>query len=146
MANSITATQFDTQQLIDGYDYLYLVFNRGFIWPYCKKHMVQLHQDIQKFEALKIKVVVVCPENMVRVEKFAAKQPLELDLVADPQHAIADRFKQQVKIFKLGRMPAQIILDKDDKRVFEHYASSMTNIIENNVILSAIKKAKSSSN
>ncbi len=143
MANLITAEQLDTQQLISGYDYLYLVFNRGFIWPYCKKHMMQLHQDIQKFEDLKIKVVVVCPENMVRVEKFVAKQPLEFDLVADPQHVIADRFKQQVKIFKLGRMPAQIILDKDDKHVFEHYASSMTNIIENNVILSAIKKSKS---
>ncbi len=102
---------------------------------------MQLHQDIQKFEALKINVVVVCPENIAGVEKFVAKHPLELDLVADPQHVIADRFNQQVKIFKLGRLPAQIILDKDDKRVFEHYASSMTNIIENNVILSAIKKA-----
>ncbi len=141
MATLITAAQFDTQQLINGYDYLYLVFNRGFIWPYCKKHMMQLHQDIQKFKDLKIKVVVICPENMAGVEKFVAKQPLEIDLVADPQHVIADRFKQQVKIFKLGRMPAQIILNKDDKQVFEHYASSMTNIIENNVILSAIKKA-----
>ncbi len=30
MATLLTAAQFDTAALIDNYDYLYLVFNRGF--------------------------------------------------------------------------------------------------------------------
>ncbi len=104
--------------------------------------MMQLHQDIEQFEDSKIKIVVVCPEKMDGVEKFIAKQPLNFDLVADPQHIIADRYQQQVKLLKLGRMPAQILLDKNQQRAFEHYASSMKDIIENNVIISAVKRAQ----
>ncbi len=31
MAKLLTADQFNTTELLNGYDYLYLVFNRGFI-------------------------------------------------------------------------------------------------------------------
>ncbi len=142
MSHLLSAEQFNTTALLDDYDYLYLVFNRGFFWPYCKKHMVQLHQDIEAFEAAKIKVVAICPEKMDGVEKFIAKQPLDFALVADPQHIIADRYQQQVKILKLGRMPAQILLDKAGKRAFEHYSNGMKDIIENNVIIGAVKRAQ----
>ncbi len=104
--------------------------------------MVQLHQDIKAFEEAGIKVVAICPEKMNGLEKFTAKQPLDFVLVADPQHLVADRYQQQVKLLKLGRMPAQILIDQNDQRAFEHYASSMTNIIENNVILAAVKRAR----
>ncbi len=120
---------------IKNYDYLYLVFNRGFSWPFCRKHMMQLHQDIKKFEEKKIKIVAICPEKIKDIEKFSNKHQLDFDLVSDSNHILADKYGQQVVFLKLGRMPAQIIIDKEENVIFKHYANSMIDIIENNEIL-----------
>ncbi len=97
--------------------------------------MMQLHQDIEKFEAKKIKVLAICPEKVEGVEKYMQKNPLSFDLLADNSHVIADKYSQKVSIFKLGRMPAQIILDKNEEVLFEHHAKSMADIVENEEIL-----------
>ncbi len=120
------------------YDFLYLVFNRGFMWPFCKKHMMQLHKEKKEFDKRNIKVVSICPENIEKIERFLSSENIDLELVADPKHIIADEYNQQVKIFKLGRMPAQIILNNKGEKIFEHFANSMRDIIENREILSFI--------
>ncbi len=97
--------------------------------------MVQLHQEKEKFAEKNTKIIVICPENEEKIKKFLAKEPIDLDFVADPTHALADRYNQQVKIFKLGRMPAQILINKDKKIVFEHFANGMKDIIENDEML-----------
>ncbi len=93
--------------------------------------MVQLHQDREKFKEKGIKIIVVCPENEEKIKKYLDKEPLDLVFVADPTHTLADFYKQQVKIFKFGRLPAQILLDKDRNTVFEHFATSMKDVVEN---------------
>ncbi len=101
--------------------------------------MMQLHRDLAKFNALKINIVAVCPENYQSVVKFSEKTPLDFSLVADNKHVVADQYNQQVNWLKLGRMPAQIILDKNGTKVFQHYANSMADIVENDAVLDAIK-------
>ncbi len=98
--------------------------------------MMQLHQDIDKFNEKKIKIVDICPEKESKVEAFIAKNKLNLDLVSDNSHNIANKYGQQVKLLKLGRMPAQIILDGKGEVVFKSFANSMKDIIENKDILS----------
>ncbi len=101
--------------------------------------MVQLHEDKEKFEEKKIKVIAICPESEEKIKKFLNKQNLDLTFVADPSHSLAKSYNQQVSIFKLGRMPAQILLDKEGKRFFEHYSNSMMDIIKNEQILDLVK-------
>ncbi len=101
--------------------------------------MMQLHQDLAKFNALNINIVVICPEKRESVVKFTEKTPLDLNLVSDSKHIIANRYNQQVNWLKLGRMPAQIVIDKNGKKVFEHFSNSMSDIVENDAVLNAIK-------
>lgn len=125
MNNIMTADNFNEKNLIGNNDYLYLVFNRSFKWPYCKKKMLQLQEEVKKFDEKKIKLVVICPEKVEDVEKFAEKHNISFDLVSDPKHIIADKYGQQIKILKLGRMPAEILLDKDCKIITKHYGNNM---------------------
>ncbi len=97
--------------------------------------MMQLHQDKKKFEQKNIKIIAICPEDTKTLQTFADKYELSFDLVADSDHVLAKKYGQQVKFLKLGRMPSQIVMDKDESVVFQHYASNMTDIIENNDIL-----------
>ncbi len=98
--------------------------------------MMQLHQDIEKFEAKKIKVIAICPEKIEQVIKFQEKNNLSFDLVSDSDHSLANKYGQETKILKLGRMPAQIVLDKNSSVLFKRYAKNMKDITENEAVLS----------
>ncbi len=99
---------------------------------------MQLHRDIAKFEAKKIKIVAISPEKIKQVAKYHQKHQLSFDLVSDNQHLLGNKYGQQVILLKLGRMPAQIILNKNQAIIFKHYASSMLNIISNDKILNQV--------
>ncbi len=48
----------------------------------------------------------------------------------DPERSVLDLYGQQVKLLKLGRMPAQALVDRDGVVRFVHYGSSMSDIPE----------------
>jgi len=47
-------------------------------------------------------------------------------------------YGQQVKLTKLGRMPASLLIDKDGYIRYQHYGESMSDIPENQLVLSLI--------
>ena len=53
----------------------------------------------------------------------------------NPDHSVLKRFGQEVNLFKLGRMPAQVIVDKDGVARFVHYGKAMSDIPENEELL-----------
>ncbi len=46
----------------------------------------------------------------------------------DPAHIVLKTYGQQVNIFKLGRMPAQVIIDPQGIVRYVHYGHSMADI------------------
>lgn len=48
-------------------------------------------------------------------------------------------YGQEVKLFKLGRLPAQMLIDKEGWVRFVHYGHSMTDIPQNEEILNLIE-------
>ena len=57
----------------------------------------------------------------------------------DPKHSVANLYGQEVKLLKLGRMPAQIIIDKQGQIRFAHYGNGMQDIPDNNELLSLLE-------
>ena len=53
----------------------------------------------------------------------------------DPEHRVADSYGQQVKLLKLGRLPALLVIDSDGFVRYRHYGSSMRDIPNNEEIL-----------
>ena len=56
----------------------------------------------------------------------------------DPKHTVANLYKQEVNLLKLGRMPALLIVDKEGIIRYEHYGDSMQDIPENETILNIL--------
>ena len=56
----------------------------------------------------------------------------------DPDHKVALRYRQEVNVFKLGRMPLLLVLDGEGLIRFIHFAASMSDIPENRALLRAI--------
>ena len=53
----------------------------------------------------------------------------------DPKHKVADMYGQEWNIFKLGRVPALMLVDKKRRILYQHYSNSMRDIPENSLIL-----------
>jgi peroxiredoxin len=63
----------------------------------------------------------------------------------DPEHKIAQVYKQEVNLFKLGRMPLNTVLDRKGSIRFIHYGYSMSDIPDNETLLQVIDELNASS-
>lgn len=93
--------------------------------------MAQLRYDYQKFVELDSEIVVVGPEDSSAFKKYWQKEDLPFIGLPDKTHTVLKLYAQQVSIFKLGRMPAQMIVDKSGILRYVHYGHSMMDIPAN---------------
>ena len=97
--------------------------------------MAQLRQDYAEFAARDAEVIAVGPDSREAFQRFWREHDIPFVGLADPSHAVADTYRQEVHILKLGRMPAQYIIDREGRIRYQHHARSMSDIPENDEIL-----------
>jgi len=97
--------------------------------------MAQLRQDFTEFKKRQTRVVVVGPENAKAFEAYFSENDLPFIGLPDPSASVLKLYGQEVNLFKLGRMPAQVIVDKEGMARFVHYGHSMSDIPENSELL-----------
>ena len=93
--------------------------------------MAQLRQDYDRFRAQDAEIIAVGPENSKAFRKYWDENQLPFVGLPDPKHSVLKRYGQEVKLFKFGRMPAQVIIAKDGQVRFIHYGYSMQDIPKN---------------
>ena len=97
--------------------------------------MAQLRQDYEAFSAHEAEIIVVGPEDMDAFRRYWKKERLPFVGLPDPEHSVLKRYGQQIKLFKLGRMPAQVIVDKHGLARYVHYGHSMSDIPANDALM-----------
>jgi peroxiredoxin Q/BCP len=100
--------------------------------------MAQLRQDFELFEQREAVILVVGPEDAASFGRYFSENNLPFVGLPDPQHSVLKRYGQEVNLFKLGRMPAQVIIDRDGVVRFVHYGHSMSDIPQNAEILALL--------
>jgi peroxiredoxin len=100
--------------------------------------MAQLRQDYRKFVERDAEVVVVGPDSGQAFKDYWQKEELPFVGLADPTHTVAKRYGQEVKLLKMGRIPALMVIDKDGQLAYTHYGGSMSDIPPNPQILSIL--------
>jgi len=100
--------------------------------------MAQLRHDYQEFIKRNTEIIAIGPEDAESFADWWHNQHMPFIGIADPKHVIAETYGQQVKLFKLGRMPAQVIVDKQGRIRYQHYGNSMSDIPPDKDILSLL--------
>ena len=93
--------------------------------------MAQLRQDFAEFENRQAKVLVVGPEDARAFAAYFQANDLPFIGLPDPKASVLKLYGQEVNLFKLGRMPAQVIVDRQGVVRYVHYGHSMADIPEN---------------
>jgi len=90
--------------------------------------MAQLRQDFPEFERRQTAVVVVGPEDPLAFARYWGENDLPFLGLPDPSHSVLKLYGQEMKLFKFGRMPAQVLVDMKGMARFVHYGHDMTDI------------------
>lgn len=108
--------------------------------------MARLRDDHEKFTQRGTVVLAVGPNTEAAFQQYWHNENLPFIGIPDPEHRVAVLYRQQVNLFKLGRMPLMCIVDKNGRIRYAHYGASMADIPETETLLSVIDELNASSN
>ena len=98
-----------------------------------------MSQDYQKFLNIETEIVIVGPEKAESFHEYWVEEKLPFIGLPDPGHVVLNLYGQEVRVLKLGRMPAQMLIDKAGMLKYVHYGKSMSDIPSNDEIIGQIK-------
>ena len=75
--------------------------------------MAQLRQEYREFTERGAEIIVIGSEDYETFKRWWYEHDMPFVGLADAEHSVSKLYGQQVKISKLGRMPAQLIIDKN---------------------------------
>ncbi len=100
--------------------------------------MAQLRLDYQEFEKRDTVILAIGPEKAETLARYFSENGLPFIGIPDPAHRVLLLYGQEINLLKLGRMPAQALVDKYGTVRYVHYGSSMSDIPENAELLARI--------
>jgi peroxiredoxin Q/BCP len=99
-----------------------------------------------EFHTRNAEILAVGPNGMEEFKRYWAKEGIPFIGLPDPDHRVARQYRQEVNLFKLGRMPLNCVVDVDGRLRYIHHGSSMSDIPDNEIFLSVIDQLTVSSN
>jgi peroxiredoxin len=102
--------------------------------------MAQLRRDYERFVEQGAEVVVLGPEEPQAFASYWQRNRLPFIGLPDPRASVLKLYGQEVNIFKLGRMPAQMLIDRQGIARFVHYGNSMRDIPPNEELLTLLQQ------
>ncbi len=102
--------------------------------------MAQLRQDYNQFIERNTVILVIGPEDAKAFQSYWQAHDLPFIGLPDPKHSVLKLYGQEVNLFKLGRMPAQMIIDKQGLLRFIHFGHDMSDIPENQELMTLLEK------
>jgi peroxiredoxin len=97
--------------------------------------MAQLRQDYPEFVKRGAKVVIIGPEKRDAFVKYWQAEAIPYIGLPDSLHDVAKAYHQEVNLFKLGRMPALMLIDRQGYIRYEHRGESMADIVPDEALL-----------
>ena len=91
-------------------------------------------------------ILAVGPNDEDAFKRYWHDERLPFVGLPDPDREVARMYRQEVNLFKLGRMPLNCIVDKQGYVRYVCYGSSMRDIPSNEELLHVIDELKASSN
>lgn len=114
---------------------------RGINWPYCRAQVRSFAKDKDQFEQLDTiiyPILVDSLKNAVTMEQKYANE--EFPIYYDENKEVVKRLHQEFKVFKFGRMPALLIVDKEGIIQYAYYSDSMSDIPKNTELFEMLEK------
>ncbi len=107
--------------------------------------MARWRDNFEEFKRRGVTILAVGPDSEAAFRQYWADQKIPFIGLPDPDHSVALKYRQEVNLFKLGRMPLNCVVDANGYLRFVHYGSSMSDIPSNTELLHVIDELNAAS-
>ena len=104
-----------------------------------------MRDEYDQFTGRGAEVLAVGPDGAVAFGLYWRAERIPFIGLPDPDHSVALRYRQEVKLFKWGRMPLVSVIDLQGLIRYVHYGTSMSDIPDNKTLLEVIDQIKEAS-
>jgi peroxiredoxin len=99
----------------------------------------------QAFRARGTEILAIGPNDLPTFLRYWSNEKIPFVGLPNPTHDVALTYKQEVNLFKLGRMPLVCVVDRKGYIRYAHYGASMSDIPSNEVLLHVIDELNAAS-
>jgi peroxiredoxin len=107
--------------------------------------LARLRDDHELFIRRGAELLAIGPDGPGAFRAYWTQHKLPFIGLPDNDHAVARRYKQEVNLFKWGRMPLVLVLDGQGLIRYVHYGASMSDIPANSTLLEVIDQLNEAS-
>jgi peroxiredoxin len=115
-----------------------LIFNRGLSCPFCRRHLAELRRAAGEFEARQAVILVLDPDRPDQIRDYWGREDLPFPGFADGGNKVASLYRQQVDMYRDGRLPCAVIVDRGGRIRFRHDGSSAPDVPAVETLLAAL--------
>ncbi|RPJ24611.1 MAG: thioredoxin peroxidase [Chloroflexi bacterium] len=108
--------------------------------------MARWRDGYEEFKGRGVEILAVGPNPVLIFKQYWTDERIPFIGLPDPSHSVARMYRQEVNIFKLGRMPLNCVIDAKGYVRIAHYGSSMSDIPSNEELLQVIDELNAASN
>jgi peroxiredoxin len=91
-------------------------------------------------------ILSIGPDGTGTFQRYWEKEKIPYIGLPDPEKKVSRLYRQEVNLFKLGRMPLNCVVDVNGRIRYVHFGSDMTDIPDNETFLHVIDEINASSN
>ena len=107
--------------------------------------MARLRDGYAEFTKWDAEILAIGPDSLDKFVSYWEEHDIPFPGLPDPQKQVSKTYKQEINLFKLGRMPLNTVLDRKGHIRFIHYGYSMSDIPDNETLLDVIDQLNASS-
>jgi peroxiredoxin Q/BCP len=107
--------------------------------------LARLRDGYAEFTAQESEILAIGPDSFDKHVAYWKENNLPYPGLPDPDKQVSKLYKQEINLFKLGRMPLNTIVDRKGLIRFIHYGYNMSDTPDNETLLDVIDKLNNSS-
>ena len=107
--------------------------------------MARLRDGYEQFTNRGAEILAVGPNPAPMFRQYWDNEKIPFIGLPDPDHSVSSTYRQEVNLFKLGRMPLNCVIDPKGYVRFAHYGKSMSDIPRNEALLHVIDELNAAS-
>jgi len=91
-------------------------------------------------------ILAIGPDGLEQFQRYWQREKMPFIGLPDPQHSVAKMYRQEVTLFKFGRMPMNCIVDTHGNIRYVHYSVSRTDYPDTETFFNVIDELNKASN
>ena len=107
--------------------------------------MARLRDGYSQFTDREAEILAIGPDTLPVFQQFWRNERIPFIGLHDPDHTVARTYRQEVNLFKLGRLPLNCVIDSKGYVRYAHYGKSMSDIPSNDALLHVIDELNAAS-